>query len=431
MTSPLFRNLPQPGAPVGRLSAVPGRWRVAFIAGLLSTGLLLMPEPQARATECSLVVNGSLLDIACSRDPATGLQVSLEALSLIAKGTGDIAISARPDRGHVVITSGQTKPTVVSLAGFKTPGLTLVVDGMPLSVRATLINGSAYLDTVTLQTVLERLSFNVLISPESGLISVFRVAKAEGGTGDEDGASDAGARAGDGSTVRPPGAGMLEAVQQGSSQSLQTLNPQVSADLQKIYQQAGIPFPAQGASGESSSARSSSTTTPRTGSSSSSEVCSAMDRLRTQWESTEPSREEKETFKKLAETFQAAKDNKQSLQDDDVTQMDAQVQGFHKKARKRLAGTRSWVPPDPARRVKLYGEDFLMSVDELLTLSEAMMKAIKEKDKNYHKQAQADIDRLKELEKSIQEQGMRFDAEVTKVRTSYGCSAAKSSPGPS
>ena len=119
MLSPFFRNPLRLDVLAARPGTVPRWLRAASVAGLLGTSLLLMPEPQARATECSLVVNGALLDIACSRDPATGLQVSLEALSLIARGAGDIAISARPDRGHVVITSGQSKPTVASLAGFK------------------------------------------------------------------------------------------------------------------------------------------------------------------------------------------------------------------------------------------------------------------------------------------------------------------------
>lgn len=403
---------------------------------LLAAASLALPAP-VQATECSLVVNGSLQDVPCSRDPASGLQISLEALSIVARTAGNISLSARADRGHIVLASGQKNPTVASLAGFKTPGLTVVIDGKPLSFRGTLVSGSVYLDTLSLQTILERLEFNVLIEIQSGLISVFHMPGSRRASDEDDSGVNSAESAGGGST-RPPGAGMMESVQAGSSQSLQALNPQVAADLQKIYQQAGIPFPggtaettsaATGAS--SSSARASSSSSTSVSSASASEVCASMDRLRTQWESTEPSADEKATFKKLAQTFQAAKDNKQSLQDGDVDELGKKVDGFHLKAKKRLAGTRSWSPPEPARRVKLYGEDFLMSVDELLTLSEAMVKAIKEKDKNYHKQAQADIDRLKELEKSIQEAGMRFDAEVTKVRSSHGCSGARSGTGPS
>lgn len=474
------------------------------VAACLASRLLLATESGDAA--CSLVINGALQDIACSRDPAQGLQVSLEILGLVASGTPDIALSTRADRGHIVMTSEVKSPTVASLTGFKTTTLTLVVNGAPISARATLIAGKPYLDSITLQTVLERLSFNVLIAPDTRLISVFRLkdhavkeptASQNTGAFGEDGTSDpqdGGDTTSTGhsssgqksrssetgsATVRPPGAGMMEAVQQGSTSSLQGLqgqagllgtpaSGQVTAEMQALYQQMGI-SPAAGMGGSGTT----------TSSARAPEVCGAMDRLRTAWEATEPSALEKESFKRLAAVFQKAQQemqaNKQkqeaaaekeaqataakgaaaavpgaaspgqsagnssnapaqkqvTLNPDDVDDFYKTLLSFQKKAKKRLEDTRSWAAPDSIRRVKLYGEDFLMTVDELLTLSAEMSKAIQDGDKSFQTRAEEDIKRIQELEKTLQEQGPRFDAEVNRVRSSHGCGPARSTSGPS
>lgn len=469
------------------------------VAACLASRLLLATESGDAA--CSLVINGALQDVACSRDPAQGLQVSLEILGLVASGTPDIALSTRADRGHIVMTSEVKNPTVAALTGFKTTTLTLVVNGAPISARATLIAGKPYLDSITLQTVLERLSFSVLIAPDTRLISVFRLkdhavkepvssqnSEAYGEDGNSDGqssgdAASVGQKTGAGgtgsATVRPPGAGMMEAVQQGSTSSLQGLqgqagllgtpaSGQVTAEMQALYQQMGI-SPAAGMGGSGTT----------TSSARAPEVCGAMDRLRTAWEATEPSALEKESFKRLAAVFQKAQQemqaNKQkqeaaaekeaqataakgaanavpgatspgqsagnssnapaqkqvTLNPDDVDDFYKTLLSFQKKAKKRLEDTRSWAAPDSIRRVKLYGEDFLMTVDELLTLSAEMSKAIQDGDKSFQTRAEEDIKRIQALEKTLQEQGPRFDAEVNRVRSSHGCGPARSTSGPS
>jgi hypothetical protein len=166
-------------------------------------------------------------------------------------------------------------------------------------------------------------------------------------------------------------------------------------------------------------------------STSSASLCRSMDQLRSTWERTEPSRQEKETFKRLAQVFQTAKDNKGTLKPEDVEEMKKTLESFQLKVKARLKSTQGWSAPEPARRVKLYGEDFLLTVDEIVSRSSDVLKAIESQDKSFVKKAEEEIKRLKELETAAQEQGQRFDAEVIRVRGVNGCGPARSSMGPS
>lgn len=398
------------------LTPLPARMLARTLAWKRLLGLICLTAccwitPLRAEAECSLVVNGSISDLDCFRDPAVGLLVSARVLEKVAGTATDIRLESRPDKGLIVLTWPGKKGATTPLTGFTSASIQLLVNGSPLFVRYQLRAGTPFLESSSLHEVLEKLGYNVLIAPDTGLISIFRL---------KDTAPEAASDAGE---AHAPGAGMLEAVQAGSARSLQGMGDTGAVDMAALERAVTLKV-----SPKTNSATSPPITVTER---SSGDVCASMDRLRTLWEETEPSAKEKETFKRLAKVFQEAQDTKGKLDPAEVDELYTTLEGFHKKVKRRLTTTRSWSSPDAARRVKLYGEDFLISVDEVMTLSSTMMKAIKDNDKEFAKRGQEDIDRLKELEASVQTQGQRFDAEVTKVRSSFGCGPAKRGLGPS
>jgi len=358
-------------------------WRTLAVAVLLGAGRV----SDAEASSCmySLVYAGAIHDVPCTGDQVLGRLLSVELLAQVAQADDTLSMTTRPERGHIVFGrsggSGRSGGTADTIKGFKTANITFVVDGQPISTRGQLLRGVPFVEVTTLQAVLEGLGYNVLVSPQSSLISVFpnpngRMATSSG-------------------SIQNPGApGLLGTTQQAAAQSLDQLG--------------------QGAAGGYSSH------TAGAGGG----ACDAMDTLRSVWAVTEPSRWEKSTMQALATKFQEAKDNGGTLDPADVQNMTKALKSFQKKVAKRTKGTRSWIGTLETSQVKALGNGFLSTVSEVMKLSTEMIAAIEANDQSFVDRAEEDIQRLQELEQLVQQQGTQFNQEVTRVRRTYGCGPA-------
>ncbi len=352
----------------------------------------------------SLVIDGRLHDVETVHDLSLGRLISAELFTLVAEADKTIAVDTRPDRGHIVITTGVTHPANTPIQAFKTSRTVVVVNGSPVSAEGRLVSGVPFLTVDTIQTILEAMKFDVICSVESKLIAVIHssAAPAAGQGRESPGIGETEADSNDPLGGPAPGSDLLEVVQRSAYQALQQMGAPGSIPTQ--------PYDASGANAR---------------------VCGAMDELRSLWEATEPSAIEKATFRALADKFQEAKDNQGALDPADVDNMVETLARFRIKVDRRTEGTRAWTAPAETGQVKTYGVGFLETFTQAMDLARTMMKALQEQDPAFVEQAGDLIANLKSLESKIQEQGMRFDREVVRVRQAYGCGPARTGVPPS
>lgn len=367
----------------------------------LALGLCLLPAalpgpvltPVAHAEAAwSLVFEGRISDVAAVRTPE-GSWLSTADLASFLKRLGDVNLQTRPDRGLMVIDSRHGGGEVAAVSGFTGSALTLIVNDSQMSAAARMEGGVPFISEGSFQKVLEALGMSSQLDQGAALITVARAPRP---------AADAPAGGGSYAPTGMPGSSFPGLVLQGTSGALGVLG--------------GLPG---GVSGGGSAVASRSA-----------EVCAAMDALRQAWHETEPTRQEKATFQNLAEKFQNAQQGGAEISMYDAADLEEALGSFKAKVDRRAQATRGWEAPIEAARVKQLGTQFLGSYQEIMSTMYAMAQDMTFGNTYPMEEIDAKVSQIKELERVIQALGPQFDAEVLRVRTTYGCGPATlESPG--
>lgn len=358
------------------------RWRtVPLVVFLTLAGPVVFegasPGRAAAAEAFSLVFEGRISDVPVVRTPQ-GTYLSLAALAGLLKQAGGSSVDVRADRGLVVVDT-RREGVVAELKGFTTSDITLMINEANRTTRAELVDGVPYIRAEAFEWALKMAGFQANVSEDNGLVTASRPPTSAVPPPPAPGAPSA-----------PPPNPLEQAVMQGASDALRMLStPAAPVDLSRA--------PA---------------------------VCGAMDQLRQAWQVTEPTRQEKETFQDLAERFQQAQGGQGNVTVADAIELERALLSFKAKVDQRARSTAAWKAPTETTQVQMLGNQFLGvysgMMDTMADLAHEMTEG--------HTLPPEEIDKaaeqLKEMERQIQSLGARFDAEVTRVRTGYGCGPA-------
>ncbi|MGH2349254.1 MAG: hypothetical protein ACRDFT_07315, partial [bacterium] len=144
-------------------------------------------------------------------------------------------------------------------------------------------------------------------------------------------------------------------------------------------------------------------------------TCGYMDRLKSVWNSTEPTAQEKAALRRSSERFQAGTGDRREL---DV--LDTSLASFGGKVQRRLMGTRGLAAPPAAAEVRRLGLDFLDKVAEVVELSRRLIAEFKAGTPDADL-VERGIERLHWLDAAVQRVGTLFNREVVRVRGRFGC----------
>jgi hypothetical protein len=144
-------------------------------------------------------------------------------------------------------------------------------------------------------------------------------------------------------------------------------------------------------------------------------ICGYMDRLKSVWNSTEPTAQEKAALRRSSERFQAGTGDRRELD-----ALDRALASFAGKVRHRISGTRALTAPVPAAEVRRLGLDFLDKVDEAVRLSRRLIAEMNAPAPDEDLAARS-VERLQWLDAAVQRVGTLFNREVVRVRGRFGC----------
>ena len=348
-------------------------------------GVLWNPPAVLAAEVWSVVVAGSMVDVPAMSTPA-GQYLSGQGLVDVLIKAGGFQVETRSDRGHLAIHPGKGGTPPV-LKGFTKRDLVIVTDSSTLPLKVELELGVPYLKLADFQSVLESLGFRVMSLPDSGLMQVIPPPPA---------ASQPPPAVGSASSPALPVAGMDPA--------------QLQKAAEEMLRGMGIPSPSSPSVARASSPNNA--------------VCVAMDDLRQRWHETEPSQAEKIAFQEVARRLQAAKEQGGQPDAGDLDILAKNLKSFGTKVERRRQATRNWSAPVEAAKVKTLGVGFMDNYSEAMKICDTIMDAIERGDNSFLQSGQGEIERLKNINNTIQTQGMAFDQEVSRVRSTYGCGPA-------
>lgn len=364
----------------------PRRPAASLLLLLACTFLGVVAAPAAgRADGFTLVTGGKIVTVDVL--PGTPRHVSGQAIVELVRAAPGRSLAVEPGTGVLSITAdgGTVAPR---LEGFpaRTTQMTVVVGGKIATSPVRVSKGVPYLPVRSLKVIAERIGFAAELDEKAGVMALTPPTAVAGG-GTAGGGASAGAAAG--ATPRPSwglNGTFMESVSSGAAGG-----------------------PATGFSGGRGGG----------------DVCGYMDRMKTLWVSTEPSYEEKETLKQLANLFQAQAKSKAQGNPADIKRLEAVLRSFDGKLQRRLGGTAGATAPAGAEAWHGASVEFLEKVDQVMRISFDLIRvmklpkdeALKEGDK-----PKQNVDRLKRLNAEVQSIGTRQVQETHAVRAAHGCS---------
>lgn len=325
----------------------------------------------------TLVIGGKIRSVEAVDGGKAGKMVHGRAVGEMARAAG-FGMSFDAASGVISVDRGEKKVDD-ALKGFK-GSVTFVVDGKITKVGSKVVAGAPYVAAKDLKKIAEALGFAADLDTGAGVLAL------TGGGGG--GIAAGGPRTGgaSGSTRGGP-----------------------DDDLMRIVSgAAGAGLPA--AAGEGAP--------PHDGS-----VCGYLDSQKVLWLSTEPSWDEKERIKKLADYFEKTK-NQPGGNPADLDELERVLRGFDAKVQRRLTGTRDSRPPAPAAEWQRGAVRFLGKTSEILALSFDLIRVMRLPRDQQEKEIESfkkGVDKIKKLDKEHLALGTEINDLIVSVRNRNRC----------
>ncbi len=327
----------------------------------IALAALFLAWPALAAARFTVVVDGKIASV-----DAQGTLVSAKAVTELAKLSGH-GVSFDPAAGVVSVTKGggAVDDGFKSFAG---TSFTFVVDGKIVKAAGKSVGGVPFLASKDVEKIAKAMGFQAELDAAAGVLAATKPAPAA--------ASGGGTTASfglDGSFLKSVG-------------------------------------------GASSAAA---------GASSGNPVCAYMDDMRITWLATEPTPEEKNTFKNLAKVFDEKRRKKAKGTPEELKVLEDTLKGFNAKVQQRIQGTKDSTPPSGAEPWKSVSMEFLEKVDAVMRISLDLCriyKLPKDKQDRELEKAKKYVDELPKLNSAVQSIGARQVEETIRVRDANGCS---------
>lgn len=329
----------------------------------------------------TIVIGGKIRSVEAVDGGPAGKMVHARAVGELARVAG-WGMSFDAGSGVVSVTRGENAVDD-AFRGFK-GSVTFVVDGKITRVASKIVAGVPYVAGKDVKKIAETMGFEADLDAGAGVLAL------TGGGGSRSvGSADADGR---GVTGRG-GAGLAD-------------DPIVRAIT------GGLRAGADGASVPPVGAP------PHDGS-----VCGYLDSQKALWLSTEPSREEKERIKRLADYFEETK-NQPGGNPADLDELERVLRGFDAKVQRRLSGTRDSNPPAAAAEWQRGAVRFVSKTSEVLALSFDLIRVMRlppDRQKNELEAFKKGVDKIKRLDNEHKALGTEANDLIFAVRGRNRC----------